>query len=409
MKKIKFIKYCLIMTILFSGCNSFAEYTPCFDTCLGSFNQFAYEASEKRTQLELDALKEWEEKPTQPWQMEIALPKIQTDRTILSEVSGSRFHHEKQEIWIKRSTAGRIFDDDKETFVRYAIYYPATGEWDSVSAEIRDGEVIADNLYITSDGSVWASNSWNPIIEKINVPILSRFNEESSRFEFVEAVDGLANYDGIDQTEIVLDHNDVFWIFVPKDAIYSFNPATSEVKQHHALSDLITDIALTADNNFYILWRFTLSSASLKEDSIHFFNTWNNELHPIAIPKRWWPVFGDILVDHQGRLWGDSIGYRDLDGTWHLIYPNPAKHFFHRLILSDPLWENAHIIMESSNGWLWFKRYYGTNNDGIAWFDPESGEGCWFTTNESFMLVEDEQQVMWLATKEALYKFPLIE
>ncbi len=408
MKKTRLIGYCLIMTLLFSGCNNFVKDTPCFDTCLGSFKRFAYGAPEKRTQLELDALKEWKEKPTQPWKMETALPIIQTDRTILSEVSGSRFYDGKQEIWIKRSTAGTVFDYEEETFVRYVIYYPDTGKWDSVSAEIRDGEIIADHLYITSDGAVWARNDWDSI-KGVVAPILSRFNEESSRFEFVEALYGFPNYDGGYQTRVILDHNDVFWIFMPKDAIYSFDPVTSEVKRQYALSgDVILDIALTADNNFYILWSLTFS-ASLAEDSISYFDTRNNELHPITLPKRRWPAFGDILVDRQGRLWGDSIGYRDSDGTWHLIYPNPAKHFFYSRVLPFELWENAHIFMESSNGWLWYERSYMTSNSGLAWFDPESGEGCWFTTEGDFELIEDDQQIMWLATRDALYKYPLME
>lgn len=219
---------------------------------------------------------------------------------------------------------------------------------------------------------------------------------------------GVANYDGLTKTEIILDHNDIFWFFVPKDGIYSFDPATAELIQHYSGLEKYADIALTNDNNFFVLWKFTLSTSKLEENSIAFFDSHTNELKTIAIPSKKWPVFGDILVTSTDNLWGDAVGYRDTGGEWHLIYPAPWKHFFQSNVLSPLRWENPHIYMESSNGWLWFGRHYLTES-GMAWLDPETGEGCWFMAYDYTNLIEDSEHNMWLIANDSLYNFPLVE
>jgi hypothetical protein len=88
-----------------------------------------------------------------------------------------------------------------------------------------------------------------------------------------------------------------------------------------------------------------------------------------------------------------------LDGSWHLIHPYPEQAFDHA---GDYLWVPPSLLMESSDGKLWYNRYMDGQGDGTAWYDPKTGEGCLFADYPS-TLIEDSKQQLWMAAGGKLY------
>jgi hypothetical protein len=112
-----------------------------------------------------------------------------------------------------------------------------------------------------------------------------------------------------------------------------------------------------------------------------------------------------MLVDHKGRLWLGAMGYLDTNGRWRLIHPHPRENFKH---LGEAFWTPPTLILESSNGLLWYtdaKDMSGIG-DGTAWYDPETRKGCLFTNLGSYM-VEDAERQLWMSADGNLYRYPL--
>ena len=65
------------------------------------------------------------------------------------------------------------------------------------------------------------------------------------------------------------------------------------------------------------------------------------------------------------------------------------------------------IMLESSNGVLWFDRFTDNSQvDGTAWYNPETGQGCMFTNLVS-TIAEDANHTLWFVARERLYKLSL--
>lgn len=136
-----------------------------------------------------------------------------------------------------------------------------------------------------------------------------------------------------------------------------------------------------------------------------FYYAPGEEISKISWPKREWPNFTNQLVDSSNRLWLDAVGLYN-DGEWELLFPHPIIYFLRSKILSPYGSPSANIIMESSDGRLWFYRAYESPKypQGTAWYDPNTGKGCWFTTNIFTNIAEDGNQNLWLILDGQLYR-----
>jgi len=84
------------------------------------------------------------------------------------------------------------------------------------------------------------------------------------------------------------------------------------------------------------------------------------------------------------------------------LYPDTEKYFEN---IGNPTFATPHLMLESSNGLLWYKKYLdmGINHEGTAWYDPRTGQGCMFT-NLAVNIIEDSKQQLWLVANGELYK-----
>jgi hypothetical protein len=201
--------------------------------------------------------------------------------------------------------------------------------------------------------------------------------------------------------EVLLDTRDVFWILVHKDAIYSYNPVTEDIERYIDVPDIIfSKAAISTDGSIFFSKQSSNAVVITDEDLYHFIPLMR-KLEKISIPLEPWPLFSNILVDHTGRLWLDSIGWREPDGKWYQVQRSPV--FITNILWSglEHRWKTPKILMESSDNRLWFM-----SDNGLTWLDPKRGEWCWFTTEQS-NIVEDSQNNLWMVADNKLYKLDL--
>lgn len=377
--------------------------------CMNSFDDFAYSVPDWDRSVKTKKVP-----PLEPWQAEIALPDLtKPDIGSSASVEITRSVGSRNEIWIERETYN--VNGDKDTY-EFIIYWPDTKEWKIISAEIGDTGVYVDRLYLTSDGSIWGRNYWDPF-SNINVdktPVLSIYDESIERFEFVQealkvpVIENDINIISFPH-EVLLDEHGVFWIFIQKDGLYSYNPNTHEIRQEAKISDVFVKQAVLApEGSIYIANYLSKVNYKLQREDLSQFIPELGEINLLDIPSEPWPRFSKIFIDHTGRLWLDAIGWREPDGTWHLMHPDAEVRINQIKSGSGYHTTPPSAFFEGSNGVLWFRR--GTDIDiifdGTAWFDPKTGEGCRFTT-EYTNIVEDSRQNLWLVADGKLYKYDL--
>ncbi len=415
--------YCLLMLLALSNLSACATRVEVTDPvtilpdgpCIASFDAFAFSTPD------LDGPTQEVILPLEPWQVETSLP--ETAYPDQFRVGAVRTFGDAIEVWLQIP----VWFSEVRPY-RFLVYRSDTKAWRDISPQIENGLDIVDRLFVSEDGAIWGrgrtswgSELWPEERDLVGKPALSRYNETTQHFEHVQTTDEIpiGRMDTRDTNaithwnEVLMDSRGVFWFFVFKDAIYSYNPASQEVARHAELSefDAIHQIALAPDGSIYFTSYGAQDVHYLQDGQIFQFLPATGEIKPVEIPRQRWPPVAWILVDHSGRLWLDTFGWREPDGEWHRFHPQMSR--FMRVNAFLDLWKYywpPRVFLESSDGRLWFRidrssdqRAYKT---GIAWYDPETREGCWFTS-EGTNIFEDGRQVLWLATAGKLYRYPL--
>ena len=404
----------LAFTMLSSSCASGSVIQVHPMECIKSFHEFAYSGLEPNLDGEVNKIL-----PSPPWQIEAKIPLQKTEGywVFETQVVASRSVGGKVEIWLVEDLIPTDESSQLNTNI-FLIYQPKSQSWEAVSADIGDSGLLAGDIFVTSDGSVWSKTVWDTIHERTvleKVPVLSKFNENTRRFEFAKGVLKipwtLFTYNFFPWPEIVLDNNGVFWIFAKNDGVYRYDPVAQRTEKQASLSGLnVTQAALSPDGSIY----FEIFSEKIysKESFFHLsdgmlfqFIPKTKEIVPLDILDEPWPVFSGMLVDPMGRLWLGAIGYREPDGEWKRIHPDPQEYFKHA---GDTYWATPTLMLESSDGVLWYRKFLDLDlrAEGTAWYDPQTGEGCMFT-NIAANIIEDSERQLWMVADGKLFKYQL--
>lgn len=373
--------------------------------CMQSFVDFAYGGPEYWSQRQT-------EHALSGWQIESTVPpgpsNVPVDYPAFS-VELSRVFREEQEIWVSGvGQEGAI----------WLIYKPESQEWEIVPRGIGNTGLYSGDLLLTKDTTVWSRTQWYPQINIETAPVLSIFNEDTRCFETADVpieipVSQEAEYyygqAVLPWPEIIIDERNIFWILVNFDGIYRYNPVTQAVERVVDLSDTpINEAVLSTDGSIYFskpseIANTTKALVTLTQGMLRHFKPDSGDIETIKTPKEEWPVFSGMLVDHNGWLWLGSIGYRDLNETWHLIHSNTEEFFDNA---GDPSWATPMLILESSDGRLWYTRFLDGGGEGTAWYDPEANDGC-LILGHSSIVIEDSKQQLWMVANGKLYRYSL--
>ena len=375
--------------------------------CISTFDEFAFFFPERNSQSDLIV------EPMFPWKRVLKLPDFITNSGNSPQLSGARMLGGNAELWV-RGDGNPILAPTMDSVKKFYLFNPESMEWETVSANVLDTkDVIVGQIFISSDGSIWGRNVRSGMSRSNDpLPLLSKFNEETRRFQFVPNVIELPLI--IEKSsnrvnlgiEILLSKDDVFWFFVFDDGIYSYNPSSSITTRHRDLPQIEVAKAIeSSDGNLYF-YRVSDSGNNIEEDTLSVFNPTTGELASLAPPDEFWPSFSGIALDKNGDLWLGSVAKIMANGTWELLYPN-VEYFFDNVQKWIPVWAPPRVLFESSDGKLWFLNYRDTDivYEGLAWFDPKQGTGCYFT-NIATQIVEIDGSV-WLIVDGSLFRYKL--
>ncbi|MCP4357983.1 MAG: hypothetical protein GY796_08210 [Chloroflexi bacterium] len=349
--------------------------------------------------------------PPFPWQQMETSMETWAEVTRIPSILATRFVNGNTELWF----APRLYDyylpeTDSELY-QFIIYRPDIKTWNSISAEVEGSGVFVNKLFVARDGSLWGQNVWNMHSKVTGFPVLSKYNEKTERFEFEQSTQLIpaARTDAKDSlpywSEVLLDSQGIFWVFVHKDAIYSYNSVTQEIGRHVEIPDiLVADPRLAPDGSMYYINLYYIGhkpTHTIQDKEIFHFAPQTGKTEKVPIQLEPWPPASDILVDHAGNLWLGSLGWREPNGTWYQVHRSPV--FITNVLWSgmEYRWKTPEIVMESSDGRLWFR-----SDNGMTWLDPRKGEWCWYTTEQS-NIVEDQEGNLWMIADNKLYRYEL--
>jgi len=402
----------LVLLILVSACSKQSPGFAQTDQCYKTFDEFAYVLPEKGV---------FQEKilPLEPWKVEATLPEY-PEKPWSEYVMATRDTESYSEVWVSRFSWG---DDPADSaFYEFVVFRTDTKEWRTVSAEVENSGVFVQELFVTKDGDLWGKNGGRSIIDRspiaLESSILSKYNQEIESFEFVDEVDDIPaawmknEYDIPQWAEVVLSTNSVFWMFLPHGKIYSYDSVTQKVEYHVELPPYnITQVVMSSDNTFYLkLYDPNSMSFYLEENELFYYDPVAESVQSLDNPDIPWYGFHGILLDKDGRLWLDAEGYREKNGNWHELRPWSLDYY--REWIGNSAWRwttDPYVMMESSDGRIWFAINHPDVSGykrGIAWFDPRTKSGCWFTS-EGDNLVEDSHKNLWLVVEDKLYKYSI--
>jgi hypothetical protein len=231
--------------------------------CVKSFHEFAYEGPSDRDNF-TPVL------PLPPWQKESPIVSLEDQGISAFNVEISRVINDQEEIWLVKYYP-HIYENPV-----VVVYNTATQQWEVISAQVGDTELLVQHLFAAGDGTVWGETRWDwdkdyPGIDQI--PALSKFNEQTRRFEFAEGAPGIQLLEGWfhDGTKIVQDNADIFWIFAGgNQGLYRYDSVAQTAERlGDRPSDYIWDTALAPDGSIYFevegnYWYLTIPSPKFR-------------------------------------------------------------------------------------------------------------------------------------------------
>lgn len=366
-------------------------------SCIGDFDEFALPVSARIEFMPETIL------PMVPWELEAQISNS-------GEVEITRQTSTGTEVWLRTFRSGPDFSEFTREFL---IYNVNSNQIDYISAELGSEGIWVDRLLVDNNGQIWGQIAWDPSHEHTtqNVPRIARFDEVTNRFELLETGPLIKVEQGSNRlpatyfTRMLFDENGTLWVFVDSDGIYSFDPATEELILHDGGNDIqFLDVVNSHNNTFVIQINESYQQGLQSGELLEYFPQ-SEQIVPIEVPDEQSPGAFSIMFDSSGRLWYGSVGWRDIDGNWHLLHNDPEAYFTNVSTSLAFLSATPNLLLESSNGYLWFAKTREIDN-GVAWYDPKTRKGCWFT-NVATQVVEDPEGNIWLSIGGALYRLSI--
>jgi hypothetical protein len=355
--------------------------------CILPIVGFAYPASERNTTTNTIQVL-----PSTPWRVEAPLPEIPSDARAFDLVSFARTKEGRTEIWVERQYYFETENAGRVPRVQFLIYHTDTREWKLIPERFDENSARSGLIYLVKDGTIWAD---------LNFPGFSYFaiyNEKKELFEYV------AESENIPVGNLLSSGDGKIWILASKDGIYSYDTVSHKIEKHVSIPNLETSSSLygsmatlAPDGSIYLL----SMTGERQVNLMHFFPKTGQLEYVPNFDYYLGDISYNLFMERSGRLWVGDLGWMEPDGTWYRVVRSPVFVTDRSEGGNKYVWSSPSIVLQSSNGLLWFQ-----SDNGLTWLDPQKGEWCWFTTEQS-NIVEDEQHNLWMIANGKLYKYPL--
>jgi hypothetical protein len=195
--------------------------------------------------------------------------------------------------------------------------------------------------------------------------------------------------------------DDLIYIFVPYEGIYTFDWKANEIFQVYRDAELSflpseDSIGITNQGHFVFL---TYGKSDYEPRRLLFFDSKEKEINKIKfINLKDSNVANTLFIDNLGNIWIDDLGWLDQEDIWHQIIRS-------NVFVTDKepdsglqyIWPPAKLVLISSDNRLWFD-----SPNGLARVDSIKGEWCWVTTFRS-KIIEDENKQLWLLANHHIF------
>jgi hypothetical protein len=307
----------------------------------------------------------------------------------------------------------------------YLLYHPESGEFSEIERNVLIASESTSPYYvsdipISDSNTLWGLNVTSGIENKGNhpIPLFSKFNEEKQQFEpdyegpFYDPWYLQSRYERIEgykELMVKIGRKSDIWVYQLGEGLLQYNTITHEQIQYQELAEYDIDrFAISPDNIIYFSISEDWYDWDLDPNEIFKFDINSREISPLSIPEQAWPDYGQLFVMQNGNLWIGIHGFYSADGNWYLENPDPDSYIDVGRTSYSYNWALPSIMMESSNGYIWFENNASetVGDDGIAWYDPASGDGCWITNNRG-IIVEDQYKHLWMIMQDKLFSMEL--
>lgn len=302
----------------------------------------------------------------------------------------------------------RDYDNRKEVWLKKAIHS------ELLVYQIQLDALSNPSRYVFASDSILLLNENNDVLsfdlsKKENTYWLSvqKFDNMQDSFSF-NSIEINTNSDLI--LETVQGSNNIYWLYTSKKEtnilanekpnLYAFNMGNQSIKMHDYEGNRIVSLATdsegnlfyvsTGDDKSYRLYKYNGVESSLQSYLNYGTTMYENNATTIFITEN------DILI------WNDVYWFPvagEIDDT-RVLLRSPIFITTGVNANNTYLWERPIPQAVTPDGLFWYK-----SQRGLAWFQPETGEWCMFTTAKS-NIVKDSEGNLWIIYDNSLYMLP---
>ena len=343
MKRVLFFVM-LISTILLVGCSKTpsVEYPSRSYGCIPPLTNLDYPIN-VRSQNTLP-----DQPPGSPW---IEVSEEPADNFATVPFLTRKLQNGGSEIWFVNEW-GLIEDGRIKTEVKYILIFNTKNKkWEKINNYFEGTSTQIFGVYELANGDVIA-DGFSP-----KEHFFARFDE--NKMVFIEN----SEIGNIPDGPLVFDQKrQLFWVFVPKDGIYSIDPINGQIKFWISLPNLYANTFPTyasvriSDNGvIYLLYNTEAMANALYKfvpDDGSFTYVFNPVREYYGLPP------DSLYITNSGQLWVDDMGWMEKKGTWHQIVRSPI-FIGNRQPDSGYMysWPFGISFYESQNNFLWFRSY----------------------------------------------------
>jgi hypothetical protein len=382
------------------------------EVCVGSFHDFVFQIAEDGTRLVDGNGPAQQTIPAWPWREHSLLEYEQAEAPNLLwfSVAAVREIGEETEIWLY------AYGDD------LIIFRPDQQRYEQVSSTpVDEHQQPIPNLrlwqlHVNQRGKLWAQYAPVPGHGVNEFPLLSSYNANTGTFEAIPTIyieyapfDPPASASSPASHFVTLGSDGKFWIIHHQQAAVRFDPQTGDSVKYLELANMgPAEYAPSLNGGLYIL-KYPYADRSLDPGDLLHFDPQSRSLSPVALADETWPSHGRLHTSKDGKLWIGFNGYLSSDGEWNAINPFLQTYADSGSMSAHYQWDIPKFYKETSDGRLWFARppSDGSGARGMAWYQPATGEGCWFIDNKTYPFSEDRSGRLWMVVGRQLYTLTL--
>jgi len=299
---------------------------------------------------------------------------------------------------------------------RLARYQRANHELTFYSVQIDSvSEFLPDKLFVSKAGELWGLGNLSasgfdvdPYWTGKFMGFLSKYDPTTDKFLPVIDQNGLLVQN---RGEISLDEDGFgnLWIILDNMSIARFNPNTriADIILDESANYEFSQITIGPDDKVWLSARST-NDNSEKYELVRFDPSTGKLTNYGSPPQHSGNVPFYIYIDKNNRVWvhGGWLEYsKDGVSEWYMLIEQAE---FFRFNDARPVDFNMPIysiiqpipVLESSDGSIWFQ------GGGLMRLNPITGDWCLISEN-SYQIVEDDKQNVWITDDKQLYKMHL--